>query len=104
MLNDPNTDSPANIDASVQFKDDYDTYRKTVRRLVRTSQVQKKNQRVAKYFNTLSDIWHAINLRLMWLFRLSRMPCNVTKKDFGLMISERATEKQFEVPCGLRTL
>jgi len=31
MLNDPNIDSPANIDASVMFRDDIELYQKTVR-------------------------------------------------------------------------
>jgi len=30
MLNDPNTDSPANIDASVQYKNDPKGYKKKV--------------------------------------------------------------------------
>lgn len=33
MLNDPNINSPANIDASVQYRDDRDTYNTKVRRL-----------------------------------------------------------------------
>ena len=33
MLNDPNIDSPANIDASVEFRDNYDSYKKKVRQL-----------------------------------------------------------------------
>ena len=33
MLNDPNIDSPANLDASVQFKSDKEGYNKKVRRL-----------------------------------------------------------------------
>ena len=37
MLNDPNIDSPANIDASVMFRDDYETYKKTVRTLAAKS-------------------------------------------------------------------
>ena len=31
MLNDPNIDSPANLDASIQFRDDNDGYKKKVR-------------------------------------------------------------------------
>ena len=33
MLNDPNINSPANIDASVQYRDDRDAYNTKVRRL-----------------------------------------------------------------------
>ena len=33
MMNDPNISSPANIDASVQYRDDRDTYNTKVRRL-----------------------------------------------------------------------
>ena len=33
MLNDPNIDSPANLDASIQFRDDNKAYAKEVRRL-----------------------------------------------------------------------
>mmetsp|Transcript_24308 Transcript_24308/g.27583 ORF Transcript_24308/g.27583 Transcript_24308/m.27583 type:complete len:168 (+) Transcript_24308:261-764(+) len=35
MLNDPNIESPANVDASVQFRDDVDDYKKKVKKLVR---------------------------------------------------------------------
>jgi len=34
MLSDPNCDSPANIDAGVQLRNDYESYKKTVRNLV----------------------------------------------------------------------
>jgi len=37
MLNDPNTDSPANIDASVQFKNDPAGYKKKVLQCVAKS-------------------------------------------------------------------
>ncbi|KAL4497386.1 hypothetical protein ABPG72_011321 [Tetrahymena utriculariae] len=37
MLMDPNTESPANIDASVQFRDDRENYKKKVRALTRKS-------------------------------------------------------------------
>lgn len=37
MLSDPNFDSPANIDASVQWRKDYDGYKKRVRKMVRDS-------------------------------------------------------------------
>ena len=37
MLNDPNIDSPANLDASVQFRDDVKAYNKEVRRLAQKS-------------------------------------------------------------------
>ena len=37
MLNDPNIDSPANLDASVQFRDDNAAYRKKVRVLAAKS-------------------------------------------------------------------
>ena len=37
MLSDPNCDSPANIDASVEFQNDYTAYKKKVRRVVRRS-------------------------------------------------------------------
>ena len=37
MLNDPNIESPANIDASVQFRDDRQAYNKRVRRLAAKS-------------------------------------------------------------------
>jgi ubiquitin-conjugating enzyme E2 G1 len=33
MLNDPNISSPANIDAAVEYRDNYDTYKKKVRKL-----------------------------------------------------------------------
>ena len=33
MMNDPNISSPANIDASVQYRDDRETYNQKVRRL-----------------------------------------------------------------------
>jgi len=38
MLSDPNFSSPANIDASVQWKDDQEGYKKRIRALVRKSQ------------------------------------------------------------------
>jgi len=34
MLSDPNCSSPANIDAGIQFRNDYSGYKKTVRTLV----------------------------------------------------------------------
>ena len=37
MLNDPNIDSAANIDASVQFRDQRDEYNKKVRKLTNKS-------------------------------------------------------------------
>jgi len=37
MLNDPNTESPANLDASIQFRDDRQGYNKKVRRLAAKS-------------------------------------------------------------------
>ena len=37
MLNDPNIDSPANLDASVQFRDDKEGYNKKVRVLAAKS-------------------------------------------------------------------
>ena len=37
MLNDPNIDSPANLDASVKFRDDNEGYNKEVRRLAQKS-------------------------------------------------------------------
>ena len=37
MLNDPNIDSPANLDASVMFRDDNESYKKEVRRLAQKS-------------------------------------------------------------------
>ena len=37
MLNDPNIDSPANLDASVQFRDDRNAYNKQVRFLATKS-------------------------------------------------------------------
>eukprot|EP01015_Nassula_variabilis_P020620 TRINITY_DN3586_c0_g1_i3.p2 TRINITY_DN3586_c0_g1~~TRINITY_DN3586_c0_g1_i3.p2 ORF type:complete len:131 (+),score=14.50 TRINITY_DN3586_c0_g1_i3:66-458(+) len=37
MLTDPNTESPANLDASVQFRNDYQGYKKKVKTLVRKS-------------------------------------------------------------------
>ena len=33
MMNDPNINSPANIDASVQYRDDRETYNSKVRKL-----------------------------------------------------------------------
>lgn len=38
MLSDPNTDSPANVDAAVMMKNDLAAYKKQVRRMVRRSQ------------------------------------------------------------------
>jgi len=38
MLGEPNASSPANIDASVEFKDKPEEYKKRIRRLVRQSQ------------------------------------------------------------------
>mmetsp|Transcript_24869 Transcript_24869/g.38677 ORF Transcript_24869/g.38677 Transcript_24869/m.38677 type:complete len:98 (-) Transcript_24869:121-414(-) len=37
MLNDPNIESPANIDASVMFRDDREAFNKRVRRLAAKS-------------------------------------------------------------------
>mmetsp|Transcript_1097 Transcript_1097/g.2022 ORF Transcript_1097/g.2022 Transcript_1097/m.2022 type:complete len:98 (+) Transcript_1097:255-548(+) len=37
MLNDPNIDSPANLEASLQFRDDKAAYNKRVRRLAAKS-------------------------------------------------------------------
>ncbi|MES1911298.1 MAG: hypothetical protein MHM6MM_003750 [Cercozoa sp. M6MM] len=37
MLADPNCDSPANVDASVQFRNDYPAFKKRIRRLARRS-------------------------------------------------------------------
>ena len=37
MMNDPNIDSPANLDASVQFRDDFEAYKKQVRKLTARS-------------------------------------------------------------------
>lgn len=37
MLSAPNLDSPANVDAAVMFKNDYDVYKKKVRKVVRYS-------------------------------------------------------------------
>jgi len=37
MLNDPNTESPANLDASLQFRDDNQAYNKKVRMLAAKS-------------------------------------------------------------------
>eukprot|EP00455_Lapot_gusevi_P002273 TRINITY_DN10887_c0_g1_i3.p1 TRINITY_DN10887_c0_g1~~TRINITY_DN10887_c0_g1_i3.p1 ORF type:complete len:205 (+),score=46.78 TRINITY_DN10887_c0_g1_i3:93-617(+) len=37
MLSDPNFDSPANIDASVQYRNDFEGYKRTIRRLVRAT-------------------------------------------------------------------
>jgi len=37
MLNAPNIDSPANVDAGLQFRDDYEGYKKKVRQLARKS-------------------------------------------------------------------
>jgi len=38
MLSDPNDSSPANIDAAVQFRDDFPAFKKEVQRHVRRSQ------------------------------------------------------------------
>jgi len=43
MLSDPNLESPANIDASVQFKNDLEAYKKRVRKMVRDSLEQSFN-------------------------------------------------------------
>lgn len=45
MLNDPNIESPANIDASVQFRDDREAFNKKVRILTTKS---------------LEDVWGSI--------------------------------------------
>ena len=37
MLNDPNIDSPANLDASIQFKNDREAFNKKVRQLASKS-------------------------------------------------------------------
>jgi ubiquitin-conjugating enzyme E2 G1 len=37
MLSDPNTESPANIEASVQLRNDPEAYRKRIKKLVRDS-------------------------------------------------------------------
>lgn len=37
MLNDPNTDSPANVDASIEYRTNIEQYRKKVRLMVRDS-------------------------------------------------------------------
>ena len=37
MLNDPNIDSPANIDAAKEFKDDYPAFKKKVQKLTQLS-------------------------------------------------------------------
>ena len=37
MLNDPNTESPANLDASLQFRDERESYNKQVRMLASKS-------------------------------------------------------------------
>jgi ubiquitin-conjugating enzyme E2 G1 len=37
MLNEPNIDSPANIDAAKQYRDDPENYRKKVRKLAQKS-------------------------------------------------------------------
>ena len=33
MLNDPNISSPANIDAAVEYRDNFESYKKKVRKL-----------------------------------------------------------------------
>ena len=33
MLNDPNINSPANLDAAVEYRDNYETYKKKVKKL-----------------------------------------------------------------------
>jgi ubiquitin-conjugating enzyme E2 G1 len=38
MLSDPNPDSPANIDAAIEFRNDFESYKKKIRKLVRRSQ------------------------------------------------------------------
>lgn len=38
MLSSPNADSPANIDAGVQFREDMPSFKKKVRQIVRKSQ------------------------------------------------------------------
>lgn len=37
MLNEPNIDSPANIDAAKQYRDDREAYKKKVRKLAQKS-------------------------------------------------------------------
>ena len=37
LLSDPNDNSPANIDAAVQWRDDFEGFKKQVKRLVRRS-------------------------------------------------------------------
>ncbi len=38
MLNDPNDESPANLDAAVQWRNDRSAFKKKVRQIVRKSQ------------------------------------------------------------------
>lgn len=40
ILADPNCNSPANVDASVEYQKDYNTYKRKVRAIVRKSQEQ----------------------------------------------------------------
>jgi ubiquitin-conjugating enzyme E2 G1 len=37
MLNDPNIDSPANLDAAIEFRDNIEAYNKKVRKLTQQS-------------------------------------------------------------------
>jgi ubiquitin-conjugating enzyme E2 G1 len=37
MLGEPNINSPENLDAAIMFRDDYESYRKKVRRLANDS-------------------------------------------------------------------
>ena len=55
MLNDPNIDSPANLDASIQFRDDLEGYKKKVRVLAAKS---------------LEDMWFRLWTSMLRLFLL----------------------------------
>ena len=37
MLNDPNIDSPANLDAAIEYRDNNESYKKKVRKLTQQS-------------------------------------------------------------------
>lgn len=37
MLNDPNIDSPANLDAAIEYRDNIESYKKKVRKLTQQS-------------------------------------------------------------------
>lgn len=55
MLNDPNIDSPANLDAALEMRDNFDAYKKKVRKLTQQSvdSLWKKLLRIELYIKII---------------------------------------------------